>query len=82
MAHAIAVRVDAAFDANEVDRLVLIADPKLLGELRSTLAKPIRDRVVLELSSHLTQATPSDLAHRLDEDGTLGPVRRPLQSGL
>ncbi len=77
MAQAIRERVDAAFHADEVDRLALIADPKLLGELRSVLDKPIRERVVVELGAHLTQATPNELARRLANDGTLGLVREP-----
>jgi protein required for attachment to host cells len=75
MARAIRERVDATFHADAADRLVLIVEPQLLGELRQTLAKPIRDRVVLEIDSHLTQADVDELARRLDDDGTLGLVR-------
>jgi protein required for attachment to host cells len=77
MAADVATAAHAALDDNEVDRLVLIADPKILGELRQALRKSARERVVLELGSHLTQANPNELARRLTEDGTLGIVREP-----
>ena len=57
--------------------MVLVAEPKILGELRQALRKSARERVVLEIGSHLTQAAPNELARRLTEDGTLGLVREP-----
>ena len=75
MAAEIGKRVADHFHADEVDRLVLIADPKLLGELRTSLDPAIRDRIALELGKHLTQATTDELAERLTEDGSIGLVR-------
>jgi protein required for attachment to host cells len=77
MAAEVAEFVHAGLDEHEIDRLVLVADPKILGELRSALRKSARERVVLEIGSHLTQADPHELAQRLSEDGTLGLVREP-----
>jgi protein required for attachment to host cells len=46
------------------DRLVLIAPPRALGELRKALAAPVRAKVIGELSEDLTKATsPEILAH-------------------
>jgi protein required for attachment to host cells len=73
----IAENVHAAIDDVEVDQVVLVAEPKVLGELRRALRKSARERVVLEIGSHLTQADPNELARRLSEDGALGLVREP-----
>jgi protein required for attachment to host cells len=75
MAHAIVERIEAAVHAHEVERLALLIEPQLLGELRPMLSKPVQDRVVLENGIHLTQAKPAELAERLTSDGTLGLVR-------
>lgn len=77
MAAEIAAKTHAAIDGFEVDQVVLVAEPKILGELRQALRKSARERVVLEIGSHLTQAQPNELAKRLSEDGTLGLVREP-----
>jgi protein required for attachment to host cells len=73
----VAAHVHAAIDAVEVDQLVLIAEPKILGQLRQALRKSARERVVLEIASHLTQADPNELARRLTEEGAIGLVREP-----
>lgn len=68
-------RVNATFAAGEVQHLVLIAEPQMLGELRHQLAGPIRERVALELPNHLTQASVDELAERLTSEGSIGLVR-------
>lgn len=75
MAAAIAQTVHDAFIDDEVDRLVLIVEPQMLGELRQQLDKPVRTKVVLEMAIHLTQADARELARRLTDEGTLGLVR-------
>jgi protein required for attachment to host cells len=77
MATDVVAVVHAAIDDFEVDRLVLIAEPKILGELRQTLRKSARERVVLEIDKHLTGIDDNELARRLSEDGALGIVREP-----
>ena len=74
MAAAIAQTVRAVFDDGEAERLVLIIEPQLLGEVRQKLDKSVRDRIVLELAVHLTQADPRELARRLTDEGQLGRV--------
>jgi protein required for attachment to host cells len=75
MAADIAQTVHAVFDDGEAENLVLIIEPKLLGEVRQRLDKTARDRIVLELPIHLTQADPRELAQRLTAEGKLGRVR-------
>ena len=48
-------RLNRAAQANRFDRLVLVAPPKVLGELREALAKPASARVVAELAKDLTK---------------------------
>ncbi|KIG14360.1 hypothetical protein DB30_06835 [Enhygromyxa salina] len=74
MAAQIAQTVEAAFEGDEAQRLVLIIEPQLLGEVRQKLDKSARDRVILELPLHLTQADPRELARRLNDSGKLGRV--------
>lgn len=46
------------------ERLVLVAPPRALGELRKALAAPVRAKVVGELAEDLTKATsPEILGH-------------------
>ena len=75
MAAAIKQIVYDAFIDDEADRLVLIVEPQLLGVLRQQLDKPTRDKVVLEMAIHLTQADAKELAQRLTDDGSIGLVR-------
>jgi len=73
----VAAVVHAEIDRFESDRVVLIAEPRILGELRQALRKSARERVVLEIASHLTHASPNELARRLTDEGALGMVREP-----
>lgn len=73
----IAAITHAAIDEFEVDQLVLVAEPKVLGALRRALRKSARERVVLEIDSNLTKAPPDELAKRLSQEGAIGLVREP-----
>mgnify|MGYP002278210325 CR=1 FL=1 len=50
------------------DRLVLIAAPRALGDLRGLLPKSLTDKVVGEIAKDLTRADPSEI------EGHLGDV--------
>ena len=45
--------------------LVLIADPKTLGEIRRSLHKEVRSRVISEIHKTLTKASIADIAKAL-----------------
>jgi len=47
------------------DTLVIAADPRTLGKIRSTIDRPLRDRLVLELNLDLTGLKPAELERRL-----------------
>ena len=49
---------------DDYDRLIVIAPPRALGELRQTLSDSLRTKVVAELAKDMTKASPDDiLAH-------------------
>lgn len=47
--------LDKAAQEDAFDRLVLIAPPQTLGELRQALKKPVRSRVITEVNKDLTR---------------------------
>ena len=62
-------RVVAALEdscqAKAFDRLVLVAPPQALGDLRHALSADLAGKVVAEIDKDLTRATASDLAGHL-----------------
>jgi protein required for attachment to host cells len=60
-------RLTEAARANLYDRLLLVAPPQVLGELRQALAEPALSRVTGELDKDLIKIPMPDLGHRLDE---------------
>jgi len=49
------------------DRLVLVAPPKALGELRRRLPSPLRQRVAGELNQDLTKASATEVQKHLEK---------------
>jgi protein required for attachment to host cells len=52
---------------NDFAALVLIADPQTLGQIRPSLHKEVRERLVAELGKTLTKAPIADIEKRLHE---------------
>ena len=63
----IAARVEEGRVASKLERLVLIAPPKFLGHLRSSLSGPAASLVALTIDKELTQLGPDKLAEHLPE---------------
>jgi protein required for attachment to host cells len=59
--------LDAAAEENAFDRLILVAPPKVLGNLRTALRNGARERIAGELAKDLTHVPPRDLLARLGE---------------
>lgn len=57
--------LDRANNAGAFDRLVLVAPPKTLGDLRAALAPATRKKVIGEIDKDLTQLTPGELPDHL-----------------
>lgn len=57
--------LDQAAAKNAFDRLVLVAPPDTLGELRKGLGANAQKRVTAEMAKDLTRASPEELAAQL-----------------
>lgn len=56
-----------ASKAQEYERLILIAPPQALGDLRAALPSDVRDRISGELHKDLTHATVPDITDHLGD---------------
>lgn len=63
----VAERLNLATARNEVERLILVAPPKALGELRHALDPEARKRVIGEIDKDLTHLAPRELPSFLGE---------------
>ena len=63
----LAERLTKAANRNQFDRLILVAAPKTLGDLRRLLPDTVRDRVQVEIDKDLTNVPDNDLGKHLDE---------------
>ena len=69
--HDLAERLDEGRKQERYDRLVIVAPPKALGQLRQQLSAGVRDRITGALDKDLTHVPDHQLAKHL---GTLLPV--------
>lgn len=49
----------------EIDQLVVVADPRTLGEMRPHYHKLLREKIVAELAKELTGGSPQSIAETL-----------------
>ncbi|MFO7535261.1 MAG: host attachment protein [Kiritimatiellia bacterium] len=61
----LAEELDAARTHNRMGRLILVAEPRFLGDLRGQLSSPTSRMVVLEIAKNLTQLTPREIQSHL-----------------
>jgi protein required for attachment to host cells len=65
------------------DRIILVASPKVLGELRHKLHKEVESRVLAELPKTLTTVPLDEVEKELQEEfGSPRKSRAPYQTGL
>ena len=64
-AHQLAAMLDERLKRGSFDRLVLVAPPRALGQLRDELSKSVRARVSAELAKDLTHLPARDLQEHL-----------------
>ncbi len=62
----LAALLDGAAERNEFDRLVLVAPPRTLGDLRAALGGKARRRLRAELDKDLTRIPEQELPKHLD----------------
>jgi protein required for attachment to host cells len=63
----LAERLEKEARAGAYDRLILIAPPRALGDLRPFLSKPVKSRVHDEIAKDLTQLPNDRLANHLGD---------------
>ncbi len=68
LAHAIAHALERGMVDNLFDALVLVAPPKLLGELRENLSRGLQKKVLAELPKDFVHLDSEELARRLLPD--------------
>lgn len=66
-ARRLAGRLEEARNAGELERLVLVASPRFLGQLRSQLTTPVADLVALTIDKELTTLPVDKLADHIPE---------------
>ncbi|MBB4287162.1 host attachment protein [Roseospira goensis] len=64
-AHAIAGLLERGRTTAAFDRLVIVAPPQMLGDLRDELSDPLRGLVIAEVDKDLSMLPPHDLAPHL-----------------
>ena len=60
-ARSVAERLDSVLEAGHVDRLVLVAPPTMMGDLRAALSRQTHDLVDGEITKDLTRSNRSEL---------------------
>jgi protein required for attachment to host cells len=73
----IAARLSQARRRGEYDRLVVVAPPRALGQLRRLLPAAVRDALLAEVERDLAGLPAAELADRLGELLPQGPAVRP-----
>lgn len=66
-AKAVAERLAAAADGSAFDRLVLVAPPTAMGDLRTALDDRIRKLIVGEITKDLTHGTDAEIERQVGE---------------
>ena len=66
-AHEIADWLDYALGKDGFDRLIIVAPPQMLGDLRIAFNKPVSSRLVAEINKDLTKLTEKDLRAGLEK---------------
>jgi protein required for attachment to host cells len=62
----LSVHLEKAANEHRFDRLILVAAPKALGDLRRLLPKSVHDKIVAEIDKDLTNVPTRDLGKHLD----------------
>jgi protein required for attachment to host cells len=64
-AREVALLLDGRRKAHAFDRMVVVAPPRFLGELRSFMPQQLRDLVAAEIAKDLTKSPPHELQRHL-----------------
>jgi len=59
--------LDVATKEGVFDRLVLVAPPHTLGDIRACLSKPVQDRIVTEVNKDLVKLSDKEIEEHLEK---------------
>jgi len=68
VAHVVGEHLNAAAAVGSFDRLILVAPPRFLGDLRQALGDNAQKAVILEVNKELTRLDPKALREKLAEE--------------
>jgi protein required for attachment to host cells len=63
----LAQALEAGLNAKKYDRLILVAPPQALGDLRSLMSQAVKAKVIAELNKDLTKTPEAELPRHLGE---------------
>lgn len=66
-AHEIADWLDNSLQKDAFDRLILVAPPQTLGDLRAAINKPVLSRLVAEINKDMTKLNENDLGESMNK---------------
>lgn len=64
----IAARLQQSLDAHRFESLAIVAPPRTLGALRSSMNAPLQSRVICEIAKDLTAAEPAEIGERVNDE--------------
>ncbi len=64
-AQKLAQLLETAAERNEFDRLILVAPPRVIGDLRASLGRHAKAKIAAEFEKDLTALNPQEIAERL-----------------
>jgi protein required for attachment to host cells len=67
-AHTLAERLETAVNRHEVERLVVVSPPQLLGDLRAAMSSVLQAAVAAEIDKDLTKLPPHELERYLADE--------------
>jgi protein required for attachment to host cells len=67
-AHQLADILGQRLSEGSFDRLVIVAAPAMLGDLRKSLSAPLREKVVAEIAKDLTKVPNHEIMRHLEAD--------------
>jgi protein required for attachment to host cells len=75
LAHEIGRVLDSERKKGAYDRLIIVAPPQFLGDLRAAMSKPVQELIVAEVNKDLSKLAPHQLKEQL---GDVLAIRPPL----
>ena len=63
----VAAKLESGRQQGEFDRLYVVAEPRFLGYLRQSIARPLKERIAAEIGKDWTLQTPKEIQECLRE---------------